>query len=230
MFKLKTILPVASIIFVAGCSTVDVTPVQNKIAEAKSGPDGACIVATHDAAMDIANAQAILDGKQEVRQSTYDKAMAAADSAVANRQIVESNCHVRSDELAQVLAAHLEEYAMFRAKLQQVGDILRGVTFQEGSSTLTTEAKTVLDILSNNLMRQPKKAVVLGFTSNTGTPEINLALSQKRAESVVAYLVEKGVDPKLLLATGYGEAYPIASNDTADGRVANQRVEIKYID
>ncbi|WP_354625078.1 OmpA family protein [Psychromonas sp. MME2] len=94
---------------------------------------------------------------------------------------------------------------------------------------MTDEAKTVLNILANNLMRQPKKAVVIGFSSNTGDAKSNLMLSQKRAESVVAYLVSKGVDGNLLLATGYGQAYPIASNDTAEGRTANQRVEIKYL-
>ncbi|WP_354625077.1 hypothetical protein [Psychromonas sp. MME2] len=122
MFNFKKALPAASLLLiVSGCSTVDVGPVQSKIDAAKSGPDGACIVATHQAAMDIANAEAILDGREKVRQSTYDKAMAAADSAVANRAIVEDTCYVRSEELAGVFTAHLEEYAMFRAKLHQVG-------------------------------------------------------------------------------------------------------------
>jgi len=54
----------------------------------------------------------------------------------------------------------------------------------------------------------------------------NLELSQKRAESVMAFLISQGVKPDLVEAHGYGEEQPIASNDTAKGRAENRRVEL----
>jgi outer membrane protein OmpA-like peptidoglycan-associated protein len=231
MSNLKSVLSVLSAcLFVTACSSVDVGPVKNKVAETKSGPAGACIVATHQAGIDLARVDSLIGNRDSLQQADYDKAMAIADSAEQNRQKMLSNCYIPTEMVAQMLAIHAEEYAVFRAKLQKTGEILRGVTFAEGSSTLASEAKTVLDVLANKLMRDPKRAVVAGYTSSTGSPEMNLTLSQKRAESVVEYLVNQGVEAKLLAAIGYGEANPISSNDTPEGRVANQRVEITFVD
>jgi OOP family OmpA-OmpF porin len=66
---------------------------------------------------------------------------------------------------------------------------------------------------------------VQGFTDSIGTEEYNLGLSQRRADAVRNYLVEKGVDPKIITAKGYGESNPVASNDTKEGRALNRRVE-----
>jgi OmpA-OmpF porin, OOP family len=63
-----------------------------------------------------------------------------------------------------------------------------------------------------------------GHTDNVGKDSYNLSLSQKRAESVKAYLISKGVAAARLTAKGYGEAAPIASNDTVEGRAENRRV------
>jgi len=69
---------------------------------------------------------------------------------------------------------------------------------------------------------------IAGHASTTGTPEMNMKLSQARAESVRAYLVSRGVDGKMLSAKGYGITQPIADNGTAEGRRANQRVELRF--
>ena len=66
---------------------------------------------------------------------------------------------------------------------------------------------------------------VAGYTDNTGDAALNLALSQKRAEAVREALIKYGADPDMLVAKGYGEADPVASNDTADGRLKNRRIE-----
>ena len=68
-----------------------------------------------------------------------------------------------------------------------------------------------------------------GHTDNVGDAAMNRKLSQKRAESVLKYLVEKlGVDAKRLTAVGYGEERPIADNATAEGRQKNRRVDIEF--
>ena len=56
-----------------------------------------------------------------------------------------------------------------------------------------------------------------------------MSLSQKRAESVVSYLVSKGISTGRLIAKGYGKSRPVASNDTEEGRAMNRRVEMKII-
>ena len=66
-----------------------------------------------------------------------------------------------------------------------------------------------------------------GYTDNVGKADYNQKLSERRANSVVAYLVKKGVDAKRLIGTGYGESNPMADNETAEGRTKNRRTEFK---
>ena len=70
---------------------------------------------------------------------------------------------------------------------------------------------------------------IAGYTDNTGDAALNLALSQKRAEAVRAALIKYGADPDMLVAKGYGEADPVASNDTAEGRLKNRRIEYHVV-
>ena len=70
---------------------------------------------------------------------------------------------------------------------------------------------------------------IAGYTDNTGDAALNLALSQKRAEAVRQALIKYGANPDMLVAKGYGEADPIASNDTAEGRFKNRRIEYHVV-
>ena len=70
---------------------------------------------------------------------------------------------------------------------------------------------------------------IAGYTDNTGDAALNLALSQKRAESVREALIKYGAAPDMLVAKGYGAADPIANNDTADGRLKNRRIEYHVV-
>ena len=105
--------------------------------------------------------------------------------------------------------------------------ILRGVTFEPGSARLTPRAKKVLDAVARDMRKYPgHKFVVLGHTDNAGDALHNKRLSIQRARAVALYLVKRGISPKRLRYGGYGEAKPIASNDTPEGRARNRRVEI----
>jgi OOP family OmpA-OmpF porin len=73
------------------------------------------------------------------------------------------------------------------------------------------------------------KIEVAGHTDNVGSAKKNKALSQKRAESCRLYLVGKGVDASRIRAVGHGQARPVASNKTEDGRSKNRRIEAREL-
>jgi OOP family OmpA-OmpF porin len=104
---------------------------------------------------------------------------------------------------------------------------LKGVNFKYDSAVLTPNAMTILDVVAENLMAYPQKneIEVHGHTSSEGTSKHNLKLSQRRSQSVVEYLVKKGVTNRLY-AKGLGEDYPIADNSTEEGKSLNRRVEL----
>lgn len=107
---------------------------------------------------------------------------------------------------------------------------LQNVNFEFGSDKLTEGAKTILDGIAASLLAQTTvKVQVTGHTDSLGPQSYNLALSQRRAKSVLSYLVEKGVEATRLSADGEGEFSPIASNDTEAGRAQNRRVEFKIL-
>ncbi len=106
--------------------------------------------------------------------------------------------------------------------------VLQGVTFQTGSSRLSIDARKVLDFVAQSLKANPDISVeVQGYTDSQGSNAVNQRLSQARAQSVRAYLIQKGVSAGRLTARGYGESNPIADNSTAQGREQNRRVELK---
>ncbi|MCI5077042.1 OmpA family protein [Oricola sp.] len=70
---------------------------------------------------------------------------------------------------------------------------------------------------------------VFGHTDSTGSDSYNQALSQRRANSVSAYLSTRGVSPQRMIAQGYGESRPVADNGTETGRAQNRRVEIQIV-
>lgn len=103
------------------------------------------------------------------------------------------------------------------------------VRFGLGRAELTDEAKQQLDGIASKTSNMKRYTVeVQGFTDSTGTPEINLRLSQRRADAVVRYLTLQGKVPLFRVQTvGYGEDNPSADNKTRDGRGQNRRVEVR---
>ncbi|MEK9765905.1 MAG: OmpA family protein, partial [Thalassolituus sp.] len=108
---------------------------------------------------------------------------------------------------------------------------LEGVYFASGSANLTAGSLQILDEVVETLKNYPRARVEIGaYTDSVGDAGGNQRLSEKRAKSVMQYLIDMGVSPVRLEAKGYGEEDPIASNDTAAGRAQNRRVEIRLID
>lgn len=100
------------------------------------------------------------------------------------------------------------------------------VNFDFNSAALTSVSKANLDKLAAVMTQYPDTNInVYGHTDSKGSDEYNLTLSEKRANSVIDYMVSKGVARTRLNAMGMGEKDPIASNDTDAGRAKNRRVE-----
>jgi outer membrane protein OmpA-like peptidoglycan-associated protein len=105
--------------------------------------------------------------------------------------------------------------------------ILHGILFDLDKASLKQESEKQLSNIVTLLLKYPNlKLEVQGFTDNQGKPDYNVKLSQNRAETVSSYLQIFGIDKKRLVAKGYGESNPIASNDTEEGRAQNRRVEL----
>ncbi|MEZ5008447.1 MAG: OmpA family protein [Chitinophagales bacterium] len=108
--------------------------------------------------------------------------------------------------------------------------VLNNVFFQTNSFELLPESKVELDELFHLLSLHPTAIVeISGHTDNIGHTTYNLVLSQKRAQSVVNYLIEKGIASDRLKAKGYADIKPIADNDTPEGRAKNRRTEFMVI-
>jgi OOP family OmpA-OmpF porin len=104
--------------------------------------------------------------------------------------------------------------------------VLDKVQFHSRSLSIHLPSAYVLDRLAALLKRCPDQKVEIGVhTDNVGGDEDNRALSQRRADRVVQYLVNEGVAVARLSGVGYGAKRPIASNDAEDGRADNRRIE-----
>lgn len=124
------------------------------------------------------------------------------------------------------------DQALPGADVERVGEGIRlvlkedAVRFDLNKATLTAQAKTNLDKLVPVFKEYGDTNIqIFGYTDNTGKLEYNLTLSQKRAESVKAYLISKGLVASRFKTSGLGIADPIASNDTKEGQSQNRRVE-----
>lgn len=106
---------------------------------------------------------------------------------------------------------------------------LKGVNFELGSDRLRAESTSVLDEAALTLNSEFKQArvEVAGHTDSQGADAYNQKLSERRAQAVRKYLINRGVSGDRLTARGYGETEPVADNATAAGRAQNRRVELR---
>jgi outer membrane protein OmpA-like peptidoglycan-associated protein len=101
------------------------------------------------------------------------------------------------------------------------------VNFPSGSAEVPAGMADLLQNAADDLKKLAAGHVleIAGYTDNTGNPADNITLSQARADAVREAFIKYGVNPDLLVAKGYGQADPIASNDTTEGRLKNRRIE-----
>jgi outer membrane protein OmpA-like peptidoglycan-associated protein/outer membrane protein W len=107
--------------------------------------------------------------------------------------------------------------------------VLKGVNFETASAKLTADSAGVLDgVVAILKMRPNARAEIHGYTDSVGSDAYNQKLSERRATSVMEYLVDHGIPASGLTARGFGKADPVANNATAAGRAQNRRVTVEF--
>jgi outer membrane protein OmpA-like peptidoglycan-associated protein len=157
---------------------------------------------------------------REAENAKESAANAKAVAAVAINQRDQAN-----EETARVQAEldALKATPTPRGLVMTLGDVM----FDTGRAELKSGGARKIDQLAQFLVEHPDRRVQIdGFTDSVGTDSYNEELSQRRADSVKAALISRGVEPGRIGTEGYGKAYPVASNNDSGGRQLNRRVEV----
>jgi OmpA-OmpF porin, OOP family len=199
----------------------------NRLAEAKGKASDIHFEATNAVLSAQIASEKILTAQayEEVARGTAERqaVLIQARERESQRNADQANAaELRADSLEAQLA-DLKVKKTERGLVLTLGDVL----FDTNQATLKTGAYGTLDRLAAALREQPgRKVLIEGHTDNVGTDENNLGLSERRAQSVQLALTQRGVARNQTTALGKGENFPVASNDSADGRQSNRRVEL----
>lgn len=172
---------------------------------------------------------------QELSEQAAERERAARLEAEAARRLAEAQASEielarREAELATETAASLRrrlEYLELRETDRGVVVTLGDVLFASGETRLQPAARSQLDDVVRLLQEAPEKQIrIEGHTDSTGSESVNMRISRQRAEAVQQALVDLGVAASRIRAVGMGPDFPIASNESADGRSKNRRVDV----
>ena len=159
------------------------------------------------------------------RENETQQAQAIAELARNELQNAQAQA-AQAQQEAQRLAAQLENV---QASQTERGLVLTldDVLFDTGRSELKPGSQRSLEQIAAFLNEHPERNVQIeGFTDNQGPDEYNLELSQRRADAVAMAIIKRGIDAQRVRALGFGEGFPVASNNQPGSRQLNRRVEI----
>jgi outer membrane protein OmpA-like peptidoglycan-associated protein len=173
----------------------------------------------------VAAERARADAETAAQRLSAERAAAQADAERA-RQLATAAENERNDlrnRLQKQLSLILETKETARGLIVSMPDVL----FDFNQSTLRAGAREKLAKVAGVLLAYPDLHVAVeGHTDNVGSDDYNQRLSDRRAESVRGYLTQQGIDGSTIIARGFGEARPVVTNDTNEGRQQNRRVEL----
>ena len=200
-----------------------------QIAEAEA----ASIKAQQDAEQARRDLQATLGSQLQATRGQLNQTQQTLNQTQTQLKQTAEQAAEQQKKLAD-LEAKLKDARDTIAKIATVKDDDRGmvitlqgeVLFKTGMWDLKPAAMAKLDQIAEALRGKEQPMVVFGFTDNVGGRDMNMDLSQKRAQSVRDYLVNKGIPQDLITAQGKGPDSPIADNGSVEGRAQNRRVEI----
>jgi outer membrane protein OmpA-like peptidoglycan-associated protein len=169
------------------------------------------------------DAQAQAEAARQAALAEEAKLAAEKADAIKARQQAENDSQALRERLKEQLNMILSTRDTARGLIVNMSDVL----FDFNQATLKPGAKEKLARVSGILLAYPSLHLsVEGHTDSIGTPEYNMKLSQRRADAVRDYLVSNNINTANIQAVGMGEANPVASNSTAQGRQQNRRVEM----
>lgn len=172
-------------------------------------------------------AASVREAEQAIEEAQQARALAA--SSVTEAQLARREADLALEQ-ANTLRRQLENLQLRQTEsgvVVTLGDVL----FQSGETQLREEAMASLVEVVDLLQSEPDKEIrIEGHTDSTGDSETNLEISEKRANAVLDALVSLGVDPARFTTAGMGEDFPIASNETDEGRSQNRRVDVILLD
>jgi outer membrane protein OmpA-like peptidoglycan-associated protein len=172
-------------------------------------------------------AESARTAEQAREEAQQAKALAASSATAADLARREADLAL---EQADTLRRQLENLQLRQTEsgvVVTLGDVL----FESGETELREEAMASLVEVVDLLQSEPDKNIrIEGHTDSTGDSETNLGISDQRANAVMDALVSLGVDSARITAAGMGEDFPIASNETEEGRQQNRRVDVILLD
>ena len=181
---------------------------------------------------DSLRAKAIADSLAALRSADSIAAAQREASLLADAEQAEQKRVADSLEFARRLAEERAKRSEMEQNLLSTGMIvLGGVYFETGRAVVHRNSEPYLETIAKMLVKYPKlKLEIGGHTDATGRLETNMTLSQQRADAVFMFMqrIEPGL-AQMLVARGYGPTMPKADNNTAAGREANRRVELKVL-
>ncbi|MGB7586508.1 MAG: OmpA family protein [Terriglobales bacterium] len=172
---------------------------------------------------DMAASQAASAAAVTAAQDDAEQSRLAAQQAQENAQQAEDDKAAMRTRLSEQLNSVLQTRDSARGLIVSMSDVL----FDTGQYSLKPGAREKLAKVAGILLAYPGLNIAVGgYTDNVGGDVMNQTLSENRATSVRDYLVNQGVATESVSATGYGNTLPVASNDSAEGRQQNRRVEL----
>ena len=161
------------------------------------------------------------EAAQAAAAQAQAQAQAAQQQAAATQE--QNAALVQRAAVLEALLVELQAVKTERGYVVTIGDVL----FATDKATLTPNGMSTLRKLADVMQQNPNRTVLVeGFTDSTGSSSYNQELSQRRAEAVASALSSMGVPRDRIAMKAYGEAFPVASNDSASERQRNRRVEI----
>ena len=181
----------------------------------------------------------------ELQEAARSAQLAEARAESARRAAIEAEAQARAAQQQAASARQgaqsaAQRSASLESELRQLAATksdrgmvvtLNDVLFDTGSATLRPGGQRLVARLAEFLREYPERTIAIeGFTDSVGSDELNQELSERRASAVRLALVNDGIDGSRIFVRGFGAAYPVASNETREGRQRNRRVEVVISD
>ena len=217
----KLTLALVMTIALSGCQATQRQNATTGESETNSASKGALLGAIAGVAIGLATGD---DAKERRKNALIGAAGGAAVGGGAGYYFDQQEAALRKQLMDS--GVQVERVGENQIKLR----LENGIGFESSSYQLDPSIHRTLRGVATILVEYPETSLVIdGYTDSTGNDQMNQTLSEQRAKSVRRYFVQQGVASGRAISRGYGERFPLCSNDTTSGRACNRRVEIQIL-